>query len=415
MPVSVIPGTANDRGSVNAADTTSNLQRYVIDMKEAVAELEPSEIPFVTMLTNSEFGTRNAASTKIEWPETEDIPAITVAAASFLVGATSFAVAAGTGAYFKPNDLIRNDLTGEVMRIDSVATDTLTVVRGIGAGGTGVASVGSADTIVRLSNASISGGTLPAIRMARFVFNFNYCQITRDPVSVTNDGNKVKMYGGNFLDFAKKQKRREHLKSLERTLFWGKRDLKTDSAVAGTAGYPQFMCGGLVSFISANITNLNGGTLSTTNLEAGLRSIFRYGSQRRIAFCSPLAFSALANFSLSKLATPTGLSVYGVKAKQYITGAGDELFLVLKRDWLDYPVGSASTNTPTGGTMVIVDPDNVNIAWLRQTSWLPDRQAPDADAQTGEYLSNYSLEVTLGGSSGGSGNGAHGIIRGFSG
>jgi hypothetical protein len=107
--------------------------------------------------------------------------------------------------------------------------------------------------------------------------------------------------------------------------------------------------------------------------------------------------------------------VYGVKAKQYVTGAGDELFLVLKRDWLDYPVGSASTNTPTGGHMVIVDPDNVNIAWFRRTSWLPDRQANDADAQTGEYLSQYSLEVLLGGSSGGSGNGVHGIIRGFSG
>jgi hypothetical protein len=59
--------------------------------------------------------------------------------------------------------------------------------------------------------------------------------------------------------------------------------------------------------------------------------------------------------------------VYGVKAKQYITGAGDELFLVLKRDWLDYPVGSASTNTPTGGHMVIVDPDYINLAWFRPT------------------------------------------------
>jgi hypothetical protein len=411
MPVAVNSGTANDRGTVNNVDA----QRLVIDMRDDIKLLEPSEAPLVTMLMDSSFGTRNAAATKIEWPEGEDIPPITVASASFTNVATTVNVAAGTGAYFKPNDLIRNDLTGEVMRIDAVATDALTVVRGIGAGGTGIASVGSADTIVRLANASISGGTLPAIRMAKIVFNFNYCQITRDPISATKDTQEVKMYGGSFMDFAKAQKRREHLKALERVLFWGKRDLKTDSAVAGTAGYPQFMCGGLVSYISANVTNLSGGTLSTTNLEAALRPIFRYGSGRRIAFCSPLAFSALANFSLSKLATPTGLSVYGVKAKQYVTGAGDELFLVLKRDWLDYPVGSASTNTPTGGHMVIVDPDYVNIAWLRRTSWLPDRQAPDADADTGEYLSQYSLEVLEGGSSGGSGNGVHGIIRGFSG
>jgi hypothetical protein len=413
MAVGVISGTANDRGTTNQVDA----QRLVIDMRDDIKELEPDEGPLVTMLMHPDFGTRNAAATKIEWPETEDIPPITTAAASFTNVATSFAVAAGTGAYFKPNDLIRNDLTGEIMRIDGVSTDTLTVIRAVGTltHGTGIASVGSADTIVRLSNASISAGTLPAIRMAKVVFNYNYCQITRDPISAANDAAKAKMYGGPLIPFLKKQKRREHLKSLERTLFWGKRDLYTDSSTAGTAGYPQFMAGGLVSYITANITNLAGATLSTTNLEAALRPIFRYGSGRRIAFCSPLAFSALANFSLSKLATPTGLSVYGVKAKQYVTGAGDELFLVLKRDWLDYPVGSASTNTPTGGHMVIVDPDNVNLAWFRRTEFLPDRQANDADAQTGEYLSQYSLEVLLGGSSGGSGNGVHGIIRGFSG
>jgi hypothetical protein len=410
MAVGVLSGTANDRGTTNNVDA----QRLVIDMRDEIQVLEPDASPLTTLLMHPDFGTRDAKSTKIEWPEAEDLPAITVAAASFLIGAGSFAVAAGTGAYFKGGDLIRNDLTGEVMRVDSVATDTLTVTRGIGNGGTGVASVGSADTIVRLNNASISGGTLPAIRMAKVVFNFNYCQIQRDPVSVTNDGAKVKMYGGDFMTYTKSQKQREHKKALERALFWGKRDLKTDSAVSGTAGYPQYMAGGLVSYITSNITNLAGAALSTTNLEAALRPIFRYGSGRRIAFCSPIAFSALANFSLSKLASPAGSGVYGVKAKQYITGAGDELFLVLKRDWLDYPVGSASTNTPTGGHMVIVDPDYINLAWFRPTGWLPDRQAPDADAQTGEYLTLYSLEVLNGGSSGGSGNGVHGIIRGFS-
>jgi hypothetical protein len=139
--------------------------------------------------------------------------------------------------------------------------------------------------------------------MAKVVFNFNYCQIQRDPISVTNDGAKVKMYGGDFMTYTKAQKQREHKKALERALFWGKRDLKTDSAVSGTAGYPQYMAGGLVSYITANITNLAGAALSTTNLEAALRPIFRYGSGRRIAFCSPIAFSALANFSLSKLAS----------------------------------------------------------------------------------------------------------------
>jgi hypothetical protein len=41
------------------------------------------------MLMHPDFGTRNAAATKIEWPETEDIPPITVASASFTNVATT--------------------------------------------------------------------------------------------------------------------------------------------------------------------------------------------------------------------------------------------------------------------------------------------------------------------------------------
>jgi hypothetical protein len=153
------------------------------------------------------------------------------------------------------------------MRVDSVATDALTVVRGIGAGGTGIASVGSADTIVRMSNASISAARCPRSgwRRSSSTSTTARSRATRSRHEGHAGSQDVRRVVHGFREEA--QKRREHLKALERTLFWGKRDLKTDSAVAGTAGYPQFFCGGLVSYISANITNLSGGTLSTTNLE----------------------------------------------------------------------------------------------------------------------------------------------------
>jgi hypothetical protein len=90
-------------------------------------------------------------------------------------------VAAGTGAYFKGNDpsattspakSCASTPSRRTLSPSSAASVT---------GGTGIARVGSADTIVRSTNASISGGTLPAIRMAKVVFNFNYCQITARP------------------------------------------------------------------------------------------------------------------------------------------------------------------------------------------------------------------------------------------
>lgn len=36
----------------------------------------------------------------------------------------------GTGAYFASGDLVRNELTGEVMRVIRASSDTLTIARG---------------------------------------------------------------------------------------------------------------------------------------------------------------------------------------------------------------------------------------------------------------------------------------------
>jgi hypothetical protein len=74
------------------------------------------------------------------------------------------------------------ETTGEIMRVDNVVTDTLTVTRGIGASGTGT-DWGTTNGlyIVRVGNASIQGATRPAIRMTKDVANYNYTQIQRDP------------------------------------------------------------------------------------------------------------------------------------------------------------------------------------------------------------------------------------------
>jgi hypothetical protein len=150
---------------------------------------------------------------------------------------TAINVTAGTGQYFRIHDLIRNELTGEIMRVNSIATDALTCLRNIGnTGVAGAASVGTADPIVRLGNASAQGATMPTIKMTKTVFEWNWTQIQRDGVGVVNSARDVKMYGGSFLDVERKKKMIEHYVALENSLWFGKRDLQTASAVVRRLG-----------------------------------------------------------------------------------------------------------------------------------------------------------------------------------
>lgn len=431
MPVGTISGT-QPYGSVDDRGSTYNVdaQRLMIDMAD-IAMLEPSKNPLVAILTNDQIKKRQCNATRIEWPENENLPPITVAAGAFTNVATTVNVATGTGAYFRGHDLVRNEATGEIFRVDTTpAADALTVTRGIGAGGTGIASSGSADTLVRLSNASAQGATMPTIKQTRWVFNYNYVQTERDGFGAVDDAMRAKMYGGPVYEYNRDQKQIEHYAAIERALIWGKRDLKTASAGFNDTNRAQLICGGLTYYITSNVFTVGGNfALGGANgIDIALRNVCRYGSNRRIALCSQLVFQGFANLSTAKLGLASfnnASEIFGVPAKQYTSGAGDELYLVLKRDWLDYPTASPGA----GGSMVVFDPDNVRLGQFRQTELLENRQAPDADQKTGEWMTKFSLECTLGGGSAtgaigggsnqlfgaGSGAGVHGIVRGITG
>ena len=115
MPT-VITGTEGD-------SNFPAVQTNQIDIDEEIMLLEGSKDLFAPMMMK--LTVKAAHGQKSEWLEDEVVPVYTTAAASFTSGATTFAVAAGTGAYFSANDNIRDELTGENMIVTSVATDTL--------------------------------------------------------------------------------------------------------------------------------------------------------------------------------------------------------------------------------------------------------------------------------------------------
>lgn len=386
MPaVTVTNGVVSD-------DPTMLLQaRRVVDMDPVIKQLEPDDAPFTVML--SQVSSRPAKSQKVEWLSDQLVPRLTTLAAAVLTGDTTITVATGTGAYFRPNDILRL-ANGENVKVTSIATDVITVTRSIG--GVAASGVAISTDVIKIGNAAAEGATIGDIRMTQQVANYNYCQIQRDPLGFTNTLVQSDLYGGSEPQYEAKQKMMEHRRQIENTLFFGQRDLATGTSPTG-------YCGGLVDFISSNITTV-GGNLTESGFATFLRTGFRYGSRNKVLFASPLIVSALSSFPQGKLAPPSSdVKSYGVSLQEYRGANGGSVKIVEKRDWLDYSTAS----NQIGSWAVLVDMDDVVMRPLRKTALLPNRQAPDRDATIQEYLTEFSLQVGI--------EQNHAILRGVTG
>ena len=364
-------------GVVDDADILSN--QRVVDMSPTIAQLEPDEAPLTTML--QKVSSRAAYSQKVEWLSDELVPRLTTLSASATSADTAISVATGTGTYFRAGDVVKVATTGENCYVTAVSANTIYVTRALG-GVTAISAASGVD-LVKVGNAAAEGATLGTLIQTKKVANYNYAQIQRDPWGFTNTLVASKLYGGPEPANEAKKKLIEHKRQLENTMFFGVRDLNTSGST------PVGYCGGLLQFVTSNVTS-SVGTLTESVFETFLRKAFRYGSQNKVFFCSPLVVSALSSFAQSKLAPPSpGISEYGVSLTTYQSAQGAKVQIAVKRDWYDFQ----STSGQYGGIGVMVDMEDVTMRPLRDTVLKPDRQANDEDSIKQEYLTEWSLEI----------------------
>jgi len=126
--------------------------------------------------------------------------------------------------------------------------------------------------------------------------------------------------------------------------------------------------------------------MSQVQWETFLRTGFRYGSQNKIAFCSPKGAQVLNAYAATNIRVPTPdkASTYGVDMKTYGSAQGT-VDIVMHRNWAD--------STIYGGYIVLVDMDAVKMRPLRATRLDADVQAPDYDGFKDRYLTEVSLAV----------------------
>lgn len=381
-------------GLFDTEDELSN--RRVVDMSERMHRLQPDEQQFRVML--SKIGQKEAVREIIEWLEDEYMPRTSALAASATSAATDLTVTTGDGnTVFRAGHVVRNMETGEGYLVTATSANSVTVTRSWG--GTAAASATSVAKLLIVGNASAQGASSGTSQIVQKVRAFNYIQDQRDPIHFSDFETAIELYGGREPGEELAKKAVEHGRAIENSLFWGAKDFNA-SASPG----PMGSSGGLLEFISTNITDASG-ALTPAEFDTFLEGPFGYGTKNKVLFCAPRVGTVLSQMLRDVWQPNTvGERKFGAKVDAFISGTyGWTIPIFVKREWQDLD----KTGTNYGTYAFLVDMDYVRMRTLRgiNTHLRKNIQEPSSTAEVHEYRTAFSLEMGW--------ERVHGIIKGI--
>jgi hypothetical protein len=285
------------------------------------------------------------------------------------------------GAYYQQWDQILITRTGEQMRVDGVAGNTLTVTRGIGST---AAALNDNDEIYIIGSAQPENDTSKPARSDVPTKVTNYTQIFRTPFEAS-DSLRASGFQASPAEWPRQVRNKgiEHAKDIELSFLFGRKSLTTPGATEDRT------TGGVLSFITTNQTDA-GGDLSEAEFNAAMLQQGRYsGNKGKLALASGVGVGALNKFPASKQQTRNDETTYGMNVTNYTSPFGN-LNLVYHR---------LIEGTKYSGYIIIVDMDEVAYRWLgndemsRDTHVRQNIQPRDQDGRKDEFLSEVGLEL----------------------
>lgn len=371
-------------GQRGTGTQVSGLQK--VDFHNEILELEPNAAP-LTQITGK-IGSVATHNPEFKWAEATLMSRVDAInnAAGYIASATSLIVDDGTKFY--DDAIVKVPRTGEVMRVTGVATNTLTVVRGLGNGGTGVAILDN-DELIVLATAQEEGADINPARSENAAITTNYCQIFRKEFSSTETNRHTDLFvGQGDWAFAGKHAAIEHKKDIEQAVWWGKPDSNTSGS------HPRRTTGGVEYYVTTN-TTAAGGTLSETEFFGGMRQAARYNNSGQwTLFCSLLVADVLNTFATSKIqAVQADMDkTYGLNVSRLVSPHG-------VCNVVPHPLFTDSATY--GGYAWGLDMSQVrkrhlsNAEGSRDTHIATERQGPGVDGRTDEYITEAGLQFGL--------------------
>lgn len=380
---------ANVRGMSATTDVAS--QDRVVDMAKKVIMLEPDKNQMVKFVDS--LGVEVTHNPEFHW-QTDQIVQFIDQVSGTVADANDNTIPVDNGDRWLPNDVIlvtSGTSAGEVMRVTSISSNTLTVERNVAGTGTSMAdndyllkvssSWGEGSSVRDSNNAIISLQTAKAD-------NYNYAQVEKTVVSLTASQEAYSGAGGHHSGDARKYDQAragmEHAKKMNQTCYFGKR------AASGNTRYT----GGFIEFITRTA-----GTTSLThaNIDTDVNTFMRYGSSKKKLFTTRRVSGKISKLAADKIEVQgaaqahAGMgdidkgAAYGARIRTFIADGGEFEIIV------DDTLGDIAAYLGYG---LFIDPMDVKrrVAPGRDTKLHLDAQLPDVDGKVDYYLTEWGLQ-----------------------
>jgi len=277
---------------------------------------------------------------------------------------------------FKAGHVVCNLDTGEVMWVtDASVADQITCYRPH----TKVAG-DAADYIMIIGSAHEEGADTPAQITYDPSVVYNYTQIWRNAVALTNTAKVTRLRTGDQWKEAQKECLLLHNIEMEKAFFFGERKEVL------TGDQPKRTTRGLYHWITTHVKDYSGG-LDIDTWENDLEDIFRYGSPQKMMLGGARVINAMNKLARvnSEVRLVPEAKVYGMEIFRYVTPFGTIMMKI-------HPL--FSENALLNKWAFIIDLPQLVYRYLkgRDTKYLKNRQGQGVDGVKDEYLTEAGLE-----------------------
>lgn len=366
------------------AITDENNVRVKADVSEEIYTYDPNANS-LTLLTTKLRKRRKVSQYLFHWLEKDRMPRYSASVDTTTAADTTIAVTANDGPKFYPRAYVRNLETGERMLVVSVATDTLTLVRGIGSQGAFPVTAG--DRFEIIGSAYEEGADVGSSRtvVTRNVEQFT--QILRTPVEFTGRDENTDMYGGSDPSNERKWIAVEHAISIERSFWWGR---KHSAVLSGDDKFTTFM-NGIDAYAQDNQWDLNGVPFTDRSFTEYLEYAMRHGkggkagTRMKFLFAAPRFITEIESFAREKLYVLPTSEVFGLEVTKYKSSHGSIMLI-------EHPLFEE-----IGDIAFLLDLNHAKYVYHqgRDTKLLENRGGRGVDGTTEEYLSDVAVQLEL--------------------
>lgn len=211
----------------------------------------------------------------------------------------------------------------------------------------------------------------------------NYTQIFKTTIALSNTEKEANLYGGKDLPYQRAKKGTEHALDIERAFWWGQKKYDT----SGAQGHPRRATGGVLEFIEGGNSYVQnqGGPLTAPDLNTFLREGFTYGNDTKMMFAGGIVLQAINEIARGQILTKPLDTTYGMKISQWQTAFGTVNIVHNPLFVEDY-----------AGFAFLMDMESFAYRYMnnRDTQLQTNIQAPDADGEVDQYITECGLQRT---------------------